>query len=546
MIFLGNNNFKGGIYTEKRLIAVFAAICMIIGCLCLRLYTLSTDSPVTAMNSSHYKTVELAAVRGDILDCNGRRLTGTDYSNYLALKPTAKALNLLESVTDSDTFNSARQIMSKGNAVCVNIGKAEVDSISDAMCIKVWNRYSDKQLARHIIGYINGENKGVAGIEAAYENVLSTGKNLSVRFPCDAYGKVIGGARTELVNSTLPCGNVQLTVDSAIQRYVEDSLDMYDVAQGAAVVIEAKSGAVRAVASRPVYDARNLGEYIDREDSPFVNRALSAYAVGSIFKVCVAASALEKGITDFDYDCRSVCEVDGVNFHCNANKSHGKLDMRKALECSCNTYFIKLAQKIGAKAILETASSFGFGQQVKLDSEISAAQGKLPSLENLKLSGNLANFSFGQGDFTASAFQIAQMMAAVANSGSYLKPYIVERAEDSGGNVVFEHSTEYPVHAVSQETAEKLSDMLVSVVEKGNASKAKLINSVKAAGKTATAQTGSFDSNGNELCNTWFGGYFPADEPEYVIVILKQNGSSGAEDCAPVFKSIADKIIYNE
>lgn len=532
--------------TEKRLIAVFAAISMMIGCLCLRLYTLSTDSPVTAMNASHYKTVALAVQRGDIIDCNGRRLTGTDYSNYLALKPTTQALHVLESVVDSATFSQARQRMAKGNAVCVNIGKAEIDSTADAMCVKVWKRYAQKQLAQHLIGYLNGENQGVVGIEAAYEDILSTDKSLCVRFPCDAYGRVISGAKTELVNSTVKCGNVQLTIDSDIQRYAEDSLDMYDVKQGAAVVIEKENGAVRAMASRPVYDTEHLADYTEREDAPFVNRALSAYAVGSIFKVCIAAAALEQGITDFTYNCNGVCEVDGVNFHCNANKSHGQLNLQKALECSCNTYFIQLAQQVGAEAVLETASAFGFGQEVRLDRSIAAVQGKLPTLENLQSSGNLANFSFGQGHFTATALQIAQMMAAVAGKGSYVKPYVVERIEDSEGNTVFAHSSAYPIYAISERTAQSLSQMLVSVVENGNAAKAKLINGVQAAGKTATAQTGTFDEKGNELYNTWFGGYFPAEEPKYILVILKQNGNSGAEDCAPVFKSIADKIIYHQ
>lgn len=525
------------------MVAVFAAISLTIGCLCLRLYTVGTNSPVTAMNSSHYKTVELSAVRGDILDCEGKRLTDTDYDNYLALKPTASAVSILESVADRETLDNVTERLSKGNAVCVNIGKAELNTDSDAFCVKVWKRYSENQLAQHVIGYLNGEGSGVAGLEAAYDDILSTGKSLSVRFPCDANGRVISGARTELCNTTVKGGSVNTTIDSDIQKFVENSLDMYGVTHGAAVVIETDSGAVRAIASRPVYDTDNLSKYIGRADSPFVNRALSAYAVGSVFKVCVAAAAIERGTENFEYECHGVCEVDGVNFHCNANKSHGKLNMQKALEVSCNTYFIKLAQQVGEAALLETASAFGFGQSAELGGNIVASSGKLPKLETLKISGNLANFSFGQGDFTASCIQIAEMMAAVGGSGTYRKPYLVSSAEDSTGKKVYEHSDSYPIYAVSKSTANKLSKMLVSVVENGNASKAKLINGVSAAGKTATAQTGIYGENGEEICNTWFGGYFPADNPKYAIVILKQNGSSGAEDCAPVFKGIADRMI---
>ena len=102
-----------------------------------------------------------------------------------------------------------------------------------------------------------------------------------------------------------------------------------------------------------------------------------------------------------------------------------------------------------------------------------------------------------------------------------------------------------PVHAWSKNTAQKLSVMLKSVIENGTAQRAKT-EGFACAGKTATAQTGSYNPDGSEKLCTWFGGYFPADNPKYTVVILKEDGSTGGADCAPVFKAIAQRIAETE
>ena len=136
------------------------------------------------------------------------------------------------------------------------------------------------------------------------------------------------------------------------------------------------------------------------------------------------------------------------------------------------------------------------------------------------------------------------MLCAVANSGKYNRPYLFASVTDKSGKETA-YDNKYPVVALSEETSRKLTEMLTSVVENGNGSSAKP-KDFSAAGKTATAQTGIFDKNGVELCNTWFGGFFPSDNPKYAVVIMKQGGSSGAEDCAPVFRQIADSINFSE
>ncbi len=526
---------------NKRLIAVFTAFSLVFGCVCLRLYTLATGNMDTVVGGKRGYAVEIGDIRGNIFDCNGKKMVSADYENIVVAKPTYKALTEIRKVVDSQSCKAIEARMQKGNAVSINIGKLEIGQNTDAVMLKKYSRYSENQLATHIIGYLNGDGKGVSGIEKSFDNLLYTGESLSARFGADVYGKILSGTRIEIKNSTLKTASVTLTLYNEIQQAVENALDISDVICGGAVVVEINTGAIRAMASRPDFDANNPETGFDDKNSPFVDRTLEAYAVGSVFKVAVTAAALETGLNDFCYNCTGCCDVDGVVFSCNNKTAHGELNITTALECSCNTFFIELAKRTGADSILETASLLGFGQEIRLADGITSESGIVPTAEKLSSSGALANFSFGQGEFTATMLQLSTMMSAVAGGGSFVKPYIIEKVTDADGTAVETHGKQYPIYALSRKTADRLTEMLMSVVENGNAQKARLKNEVKAAGKTATAQTGNF-KNGKEIYNTWFAGFFPADKPKYTVVVFKEGGVSGATDCAPVFKRIADKI----
>lgn len=525
---------------DKRLISVFTVFCMIIGCLCLRLYTLGSGNKELVSSDSHYSSFSLYNIRGNILDCKGRKITGSDYDNYIISKPSIESLAIIKNIADSKTYSQIREKMQSGSPIMYNIKKNIQNSNKNMICVPVFKRYSMKQPAQHIIGYLDENKHGVSGIEKAYDNILYSDGYTKVRVPIDAYGRTIAGSEIQIEADTVKVGSLKLTIDLDIQNIVEHAIDECNIKEGCAIVLDINTGAIRAIASRPVYDTDRLSDSLNSKSSPFLDRSLSEFAVGSIFKVAVAAAAIENGYEDYIYECKGVCNIGGVNFSCSSNKSHGKINMQKALEVSCNTYFINLGHKVGADLINEEASILGFGQSVNLCHNISTASGTIPTDEDLKNPAALANYSFGQGKFTATPFQIAQMISAVANNGKYYKPYIVDSITDKT-NIKSEYMNKYPIYAMKEETAQKLTKMMISVVNNGNASQAKP-EKFDAAGKTATAQTGIFDSNGNEICNTWFGGFFPADKPAYVAVIMKQKGISGSSDCAPAFKKIADGI----
>ena len=529
---------------EKRIIAVFTAFCLIMGSLCLRLYVLCSCGTELVSSESHYSSFVLYKIRGNITDCKGRKITETYYDNYVIAKPSVNSLAALSDIIDSRTYQTVREKMSDGSPVMLNIGKQELPSDSDILCVPIYKRYSDYQQAQHLLGYLDETGHGVTGIEKAFDSILFSDGEVKARVPADAYGRTISGSEIEITSDSVNVGSVELTIDLDIQNAVEAALDEGKISEGCAIVIDIEDGAVRAVASRPVYSANRVSDSLSSSSAPFLNKCFSSFAVGSIFKVAVAAAASERGLDGFECECKGSCNVGEVVFGCSSNTAHGKVNLKKALEISCNTYFINLGQRLGAEAITETAALLGFGQKNELADGIISDPGIVPTAEVLGNPAALANFSFGQGSFTTSPVQIAQMLCAVANKGIYFKPYIVKSVRDKDGKeTVFENK--YPVVALSEETSRKLTEMLTSVVENGNGSPAKP-KDFSAAGKTATAQTGIFDKNGVELCNTWFGGFFPADNPRYAVVIMKQGGSSGAEDCAPVFKQIADSINFSE
>lgn len=523
------------------MILVFTVFTLTVGILCLRLYVVCTGSTEYVASGSHGYTIDIGSERGDICDCRGEKLVNTQYDNVVAAKPTMKAASVLRGIFDGSETEYLEKRMKNGNAVFVNIGKRTVPLNSDVIMLRKYVRYENKQPARHIIGYINGDGRGVTGIEKSFDGILYTDKKTQVRFSADPYGRIISGAAAEIINDNAPVGSVTLTIDKRIQIIAEKALDSCSIEEGGVVVTDVSSGAVRALASRPDFDTDNLAAYLNADNAPLVNRGLEAYSVGSVFKIAVAAAALEKGLDNFTCTCGGSCDINGTEFGCSGHTAHGTVDMKKALECSCNIYFINLARAVGKESLIEMADNIGFGQEIKLADGITAKSGTIPTLDELESVGQLANFSFGQGKFTATMLQLAQMVMSVANGGKYNVPYLVEKTVSPDGEEET-HRSRYPVVAFSRQTSEKLGKMLVSVVENGSASKAKPENGITVAGKTATAQTGTYDENGADIYNTWFCGFFPAESPKYAVVVLKQNGSTGAQDCAPVFREIAEKI----
>lgn len=510
----------------------------------IRLYGLCSDAAhVSGMSSS--KTIDITTLRGTIYDCRMRPITNSEYDIYAAAKPSNEALACLKGRVMPDVFESVMDRMSRGNPVAVKID-SPVDSTENIITARVPKRYSAAFTACHIIGYLNSEDKGISGIEKACNSVLSeNSSDVSFTFSANAKGRVMLGEGIEIKGNTIPKNGVVLTIDKDIQQITESVLDASGADCAAAVVMEIESGAIRACVSRPLFNQYDISEYLDDEKSPLINRVLLPFSVGSVFKPVVAAAALENGINEsFEYNCTGSVIYNGVTFHCHKRDGHGMLDMKGAVANSCNTYFVELALKTGAKNIIDTASDFGFGKKISLADGIESSKGVLPSAEKLDSKAAIANISFGQGSLLATPLQICSAIATIARGGVYTEPYLIEGECDKDGGLTRIYHYGDKKQVISLETAKKIMNFLEAVVESGSGSRAKS-DYVSVAGKTATAQTGK-SQNGEEIYNAWFAGYFPADNPKYAAAILKEDGGEGAISCAPVFRTLAEKITAHE
>lgn len=528
---------------QKRAALLLMILSVLFAGLGARIYNLSEKS-IAVQQSETAFSIEVGAVRGTIYDCNMKLLTNADNEFFAAVRPSETAEKELESLIGGDEFQSASERLKNGNPILIPVDKY-VDSTSSVTVFSVPERYENKQIACHIIGYLDSEGRGISGIEKAFNEKLSSSqKTTYIRFRTDARGKIMNGCETEVQNNGTPEGGVILTIDKDIQTAVENALDNAEIECGCAIVIDVGSGAIRACASRPVFDPMNIAGSLNDENSPLINRAFSAYNTGSVFKSVIASAALENGIDDFTFDCDGSADFSGVTFNCHKKDGHSVLNLEQALMYSCNTFFASLGQKIGSGRIVDMARKFGFGEADNVAYGMTAAGGNLPSEDELDSAAAIANISFGQGALTATPLQVCAMTATIANDGVYCEPYLVIGETDENGNAVEYRKYSEKRQVISEETADFLCGALRKVVTEGSGKKAGS-EIVEFSGKTATAQTGRFNEEG-EIYNAWFSGFFPSDEPRYAVTVMIENGGEGASSAAPVFREIAEKITAVE
>ncbi len=528
---------------HKNILLLYCVMVSIAMVLILRIWQLSFSEELTqaAQSQSSY-VVDICQTRGAIYDCKGERFTETQAHVAAAISPSAEAMQTLAANLTGSRRSAILQQVREGKPFLSLLGKQRIYG-EGILCFDVYERYGGHPLAAHILGYLNGEGAGVSGLEKAFDEQLSAaGERVTLRYGVDASQKALDRVLPEQSGSTEQVKEgLVLTLDREIQRLCEViGGQMLD--KGAIVVMDVDSGELQASVSLPTFDPNNVAASLDDDDFPLFNRAFQAYNVGSSFKLAVAAAALEQGLSpDFTVNCVGGVEIGGRMVYCHHRAGHGETDMERALEQSCNPYFIALGREIGGESILTMAEYLGFGQSSDFAEGVRSVAGNLPEEASSPLA--LANLSFGQGELLATPVQIAAMVSAVANGGCAVQPQLILGwTEDGSVPEVQEQAQE---RIFSQRTAELLQHYMVEAVEEGSGINAKPIFAA-AGGKTASAQTGQYDENGEEIVHAWFAGFYPAEEPRYAIVVLAEGMESGGSYAAPVFKRICEQITVLE
>lgn len=529
---------------QKRALTLFCVMIIGFSAMFLRIFLVSTGDELQAVAKSQSSyTLTLDQSRGMIYDCMFQPLVCNTDGYVLSVLPGDEAADALVKAVPFAERENVLKLIEGGRPFLYQTKSPYIDAQGISV-FTVKQRYGENQLAAHVIGHLNGEGVGVYGIERAYDALLAANSGrMTVTYAVDALRRPIANSSPEISRENYHNREgVVLTIDAEMQQIAEEEGARL-IEKGAVVVMEAATGKLRAVASFPSFDPANVAASLNDPNSPLINRCYAAYNVGSTFKLCGVSAALEAGVAkDFTYTCTGSTEVNGIRYYCHNRAGHGELNLDQAMQHSCNPYFINLALKTGYDKLYEMAVRFGFGKANNLTEVTRTATGTLPTMQSLRNNAVLANFSFGQGELTATPIQIARMIAVFANGGTLVTPTLVEGISDETGTAIaapYEPAGSYRM--LSSTNADIVRQLMVNVVNTGSGKQARPVEN-GAGGKTGSAQTGIYDEQGNEIVHAWFSGFFPAEEPKYVIVVLNEGKDSGGDWSAPVFREIADRI----
>lgn len=522
----------------KRVALAFFSLMIIFGMLIVNLLNVLTkNTEVSDIVGTRTETV--SASRGGIYDRNLQPLVNTDRQYVCYALPDVKSLNLLEPYVKSEEMARLHSEMAKGNiikTVC-----SQVFSSDEILSVGVVKRYSRENPCPHLIGYVDGDGGGAAGLEKNYDEFLKmTGGSAAVTWSVDAKGRILLGGKLSKTETNYPDGGgISLTIDRDFQLSLQKIMNSSGIFVGAAVIMDSDNSEILASCSIPSFDPENVGDYLDKENAPFINRADTPFSVGSVFKPFVAAAAMDNGVS-IEHYCDGDIKVDGNVFRCNNGTAHGALSLSAAMAKSCNTYFISLGQAVGREKLISLCSALGLGKSFEYEDGVFSKSGILPGVEELSTLSALANLSFGQGTLLATPWQMAAAYSAIANGGVYHTPVLMNGILDENREYIQKLVPDTGVRVMSTDTAEKLSEILNGVVLNGTA-KDSFTERATSYAKTATAQSGQI-KDGREIVHTWLCGYFTYSGKTYTAVIFKENGTSGGADCAPVFKTVIESV----
>ena len=405
--------------------------------------------------------------------------------------------------------------------------------------------------------YKQGDSIGKNGIELQDEEYLRGTPGVKY-IEVDVLGREVRNLTGLGGQSSDPGRNLFLTIDVAIQKYLEDV--MADK-KGAAVVLDPRNGEVLALMSKPDYDPEifsnpltpeTWNQLVNHENKPLYNRASqSLFPPGSTYKLVLAAAGLETGDINLEGKilCTGAYRLGNRLFHCWKKTGHGEVNFMAAVEQSCNVYFWEKSLDIGLEKWSEFSKNFQFGKPTNIDLPNESA-GLVPTKEYFDRKygekkwtrGLVLNLVVGQGELLTTPLQMAQFAMILGNEGILFRPHLVKKIHDPlTGEVVFTKIDSIQIQGTSKKTYRTIKQGMNLVVNgvKGTAKSAR-IRGVTVCGKTGTAQ----NPHGN--AHAWFIGFAPMDKPEIAFCIMVENGGSGGAVAAPIAGGVLSIYFKNQ
>ncbi len=537
----------------------------------IKLILVHTDpgSQLTAEESAHIGEVELRVPRGDILDREGGLFAKDHCLWSLWADPRVMTDSQMTAITLAPQFG-----LDDGELAARLTKRDENDKQRKFVWVKRWlteqdiktyesldpmlqyglalkkewvRYYPEGELAAHIVGFVNREGNGCDGVEMSYDKLLrcTSGKQ---RSRVDANRNILGSLTIEY---TGPEGGdaVHLTIDKTIQRTLEQALDKGMVEskapQAMGIVVDVKTGAILAMATRPAYDLNNHGNV---GGANFRNRAAEfAFEPGSSFKIVTASGALEEGL--LNTETRIFCENGSFNPYGHTIRDFHRLGVEPFSNCfaeSSNIAMIKVGAMLGPERMEQWIQRFGFGTRACIDLPIESkgifhARTKWSRL-------TMGSLPMGQ-EIAVTIPQLARAFCVIANGGYLRNLYYVDRVVARDGTVSYEHQHEEPTRILSDATAKTMKELCHLVVLHGTGKPAS-IPEYRVGGKTGTAQIASPTSRGflPGKFTAIFAGFAPIADPKLCAVIVVQEPDIklhfGGSVCGPIFKNVVrDALI---
>ena len=553
--------------------------------------------------NNHQRTLTLRAPRGVVFDRNGRVLVENRHSYSISIvrehtRDLDRTMRLLSSVLRIEEAR-VREIVDRHRhepsyrpiTIVQNATLAQVAAVTarrldfelpEVVVEQVpTRRYPSDALAAHLFGYVgevseaqvasgdglkSGDIVGQRGIEEVYNSLLM-GEDGARRVVVNSVGREV---RTIEEIEPTEGKRLQLTIDVDVQRAVEDSFRAFGY-RGAAVILDPANGEVLAFSSLPAYDPNAFAAGIDRaswtalnadEFRPLTDRAIQGrYSPGSTFKMAVATAALEEQVIplDFKVHCSGRATFYGRAYRCWKPGGHGTVDLRDAIERSCNVYFYTVGNMVGVDRISRWATQLGLGVKSNIDLPDEVA-GIVPSTEWKRqrtgekwYPGETISVAIGQGQVSVTPASMAVMMATLANGGTRVTPHLLKAVDDGHG---WKSVTPPPPQSsvtLNPDNLQAIRDGLWLVVNGAGTGGRARISGYDVSGKTGTAQVISTEGARAAAGRTerdlrdhgWFVFFAPRDNPRIAGAIFVEHAEHGS-NAAPIAKQAMETFFAKE
>lgn len=561
----------------------YGLIVIIVAIFLVRLFYLQVirhDYYKNSALSGQFKQNEIPAKRGVIEAHNGdsrvpivlNEIKYTLFADPVYVKDKKDTASKIQNIIGGKTEDIEKSLDSELRYVVLakKLGKDQKAKIDELNIKGIGTReqsyrtYPQGQMAASLLGFVNDEGEGKYGIEQALNKQLS-GRVGQLKAVTDAKGVPLISNKDNMIQEPEDGKRVVLTIDMSMQQQLEEilkkGLENAKSGSGGVFVMEANTGAIKAMANYPTY---NPSEFFKVEDgSVFNNTNVSdAYEVGSVMKPLTMAAALNTGAVKADstfYDS-GVMEIDDATItNVEESGGAGKRTMSDILRLSLNTGATWLLMQMGGGQINTKAretwhdymlNKYRFSQITKIEQGYESA-GLIPDPhDGFGLNIRFANTSFGQG-MTATPVQMGAALSSVINGGTYYRPRLVDEYINNDGKVDKQKPDVVQSHVVSQQTGATVADFMVNLMNSNHKVYGFTLRpGYMVGGKTGTAEIAKPGGGYYEdRYNGSFTGFVGGDKPEYVIVVRvnepKVPGYAGSKAAGPIFSATANMLIDN-